>query len=151
MTTVPLYVPALPAVNATVIVHEAFEPTLDPQPVLWLKEPVLEMPEIVSAVAPVLVNVTFCVGGGQVKPALHEKLRLPGMSRTVPFVSVIAAVADLLGSPIETALTLTLPLDGIVAGPVKVEVAPLAALEGFIVPQAGEQFAPFCVSVQFNP
>src|SRR5436309_957951 len=96
-----------------------------------------------------LVNATFCVGGGQVKPALHEKLRLAGMSRTVPFVSVIAAVADLLGSPIETALTLTLPLAGIVAGPVKVEVAPL--LEGFIVPQAGEQFVPFCVSVQFNP
>jgi hypothetical protein len=133
------------------MVHEPFVPTLEPQPLLWVKDPVVEIAEIVSAVGPMLVKVTPCVGGGQVKPALHEKLRLAGMSRTVPFVSVIAALADLLVSVIETALTLTLPLAGIVAGPVKVDAAPLAEFEGFMLPQPGEQFAPFCVSVQFNP
>jgi hypothetical protein len=109
---------------------------------------------MVSAVAPVLVNTTLWAGGGhflKLEFNLQEKLRLAGISCTVPLVSVIAALLNLLGSVMETALTLTAAFAGSVAGPLKVDVPGLLVLAGFIVPHPGEQSLPLCVRVQFNP
>ena len=74
---------------------------------------------------------------------LHEKLRLAGVSWTVPFVNVMVELLDFVGSVMETALTLTLVFDGKLAGPLKLDVPGLPVLAGFILPHAGEQLDPF--------
>ena len=119
---------------------------LVPQPLVWLNGPVVAMLVTERAVAPVLVNTTLWVGGGQgrmVESSLQEKLSLAGISCAVPFVNVIAALLDLVVSVMETALTLTAGFAGNVAGPLKVDVTELGVLAGFIVPHPGEQGLPF--------
>jgi len=74
---------------------------------------------------------------------LHEKLRLAGISCTVPFVRVSVALLNFVASVIETAFTSTLGFSGNVAGPLKVDVPGLPELRGFIIPQPGVQSAPF--------
>src|SRR4029077_10409658 len=94
-----------------------------------------------SADAPVLVNTTLWVGGGQgrmLEFSLQEKLSLAGISCAVPLVSVIAALLILVASVMETALTLTAAVAGRVAGPLKVDVPGLPVLAGLIVPHPGE-------------
>ena len=83
--------------------------------------------------------------------SLHEKLRLAGISCTLPSVSVSDALLPFVVSVSETAVRVTLGSAGSAAGPLKVDMAELAVVGGFIVPHAGEQFVPFCVSVQLNP
>jgi hypothetical protein len=115
--------------------------------------PVVVMPLMVSAVVATSVNVIVCAGGGQkfLGLILQLKARLAGTSFTVPLVSVIVALEDLVVSATAVALSMTVALDGTVAGAVYVVGTPLAALVGLIVPHPGEQLVPFCVSVQVTP
>ena len=131
--------------NETVTEHDAPGAMLVPQTLVWVNDPVVAI-VTESAVAPVLVNATLWVGGGhglKLEFSLHEKLRLAGISCTVPLVSVIAALLNLLGSVMETALTLTAAFAGRVAGPLKADVPGLPVLAGFIIPHPGEQGLPF--------
>jgi hypothetical protein len=111
------------------------------------------MPLMVSAAVAVSVNVIVCAGGGQVLVGriLQRKARLAGTSFTVPLVSVIVALDDLVVSATALAFRMTVALDGTVAGAVYVVSAPLAALVGLVWPHPGEQSVPFCVSVQVTP
>ena len=152
--TEPLEVPTVFDVNVTVIEHVPAGATLLPQLLVCENPPEVVILVMESAVAPVLVNATLWVSGGhgcKDEFNLHEKLRLAGSSCTVPFVSVIEALLNLVVSVIETALTLTATFAGRVAGPLKVDVPGLPVLAGFIVPHPGEQGLPLCVRVQFNP
>jgi hypothetical protein len=106
------------------------------------------MPVMASAVEPVFVSTTLLEGGGHRKEgmlelSLHEKLRVAGISCTVPFVRVRLALLNFVGSVIETAFTSTLVLAGNVAGPLKVDVPGLTVLAGFIMPHPGVQSDPF--------
>ena len=141
-TTVPWNVPTDLGANVTETVHEPVGLRLAPQVLVFRKDPVAEMSVMVSAAAPVFVNVTVWAGGGHEKPSLHEKVRLAGMSCTVPFVKVMATLLDFVASVMEAAFTVTLVFDGNVAGPLKLENVPLGVLAGFIVPHPGEQFVP---------
>jgi hypothetical protein len=73
------------------------------------------------------------------------------MTFTVPFVSVMLALEDLVASAAAIALRVTAAPAGTVAGAVKVVATPLAVAAGFRVPHAGEQLVPFSVTVQFRP
>src|SRR5215469_15435844 len=108
---------------------------------------------MVSGAAPVSVTAIFCGGGGQKFRGLilQVKFKLAGTSWTVPLVRVIAAVADLLLSATEVAFRVTDALAGNAAGAVNVVAVPLAVVAGLTVPHPGEQFVPFCVSVQVTP
>jgi hypothetical protein len=152
--TEPLEVPTVFDVNVTVTEHVPAGATLLPQLLVCENPPEVVMLVMESADAPVLVNATLWVCGGhglRLEFNLQENLRLAGVSCAVPFVSVIAALLNLLVSVMETALTLTAEFAGRVAGPLKVEVPGLPVLAGFIVPHPGEQLLPLCVRVQFNP
>jgi hypothetical protein len=115
--------------------------------------PIIEMLLMVRVAAPVSVSAIDCDGGGQKLRGfnLQAKFRLAGTIFTVLLVTVIAAVAVLLVSAAAVALRVTAALAGSAAGAVKVVGAPLAVLAGLTVPHAGEQFVPFCVSVQLTP
>jgi hypothetical protein len=141
-------------VNVTPIEHDPATGTLLLQSLVTENEPVAAMLVMESAAAPVFVNVTLCSGGGQglILPFnLHEKFNSAGINCTVPSVSVMVALLNFVGSVLETALTLTLGFGGNAVGPLNSEVSGVEVVSGFIVPHAGEQLAPFCVSVQFSP
>jgi len=77
-----------------------------------------------------------------------------GMTATGPAawaVSVTVAEADFAVFSTDVAVTVTVPLAGIVAGAMYVAGAPLAVLAGAIVPHPGEHAAPPCVRVQVAP
>lgn len=101
-----------------------------------------------SAVEPVFVSTTSLDGGGHrkegtVELSLHLKLRVAGISCTVPLVKVSVALLNFVESVMETAFTSTLVFAGNLAGPLKVDVPGLAVLGGFIIPHPGVQSDPF--------
>ena len=150
---VPLKVPSILEVNVTEIVQEPFGATLLLQVLVWEKWPDVEMLVMASAVEPVFVSTTFLEGGGHrilgmLELSLHEKLRVAGISCTVPFVRVSVAVLNFVGSVIEAAFTSTLVFAGSVAGPLKADTPGVAfvagvVLLGFIIPHPGVQSDPF--------
>jgi hypothetical protein len=104
---------------------------------------------MLSAELPVFVSVTdrWLVNPGAIGP----KSKLSGTSCTVPFESVIAAVAVLVPSVTDVAVSVTDRLAGIFAGAVKLVAPPLAVVESDSDPQLGEQAVPPCVRVQATP
>ena len=95
------------------------------------------------------VSVNVFVGCGEREFFFSPpKSSLAGISLTVPDVRVIWAVADLVGSSIDVAVTVTLGFAGFVAGAAYMAGVPLAVF-AVIVPHASVH-AP-CVSVQLTP
>jgi hypothetical protein len=134
----------LPA--ATLVPHglacvDAKSPGLVPVKVTWFT---------VRADVPVLVSTMVC-GWLTLFTNLEPKSKFIGTSSTVPFDTVMVAAAALVLSETDVAVRVTGPFAGTEAGAVKVTGAPLAVLDGVIVPQTGEQEVEFCVSIQFTP
>ena len=112
-------------------------------------EPVRLMPVIVSVLAPVLVRV---MSVDLIVPIItRPKFTLAGTSFTVPFVRVIAALADVLLSDTAVAAIVTAGFVGTVDGAVYVVASPLAVLVGATVPHAGAQGALFWLGAQVTP
>jgi hypothetical protein len=100
---------------------------------------------MLSADAPVLVRVVTKVRCWGLFGAIFNlpKIKLGGISLTVPAVRVIVAAADLVPSVTEVAVRVTVALVGTVLGAAYVVGVPLAVSAGVIVPQAGEHAVPF--------
>ncbi len=113
--------PRLPGLNVTAIVHEFPAGTLLPHVFVCANSldlvPVVVIPEILSAAVPVLVRV-IVRGVLFLFTRTPPKLRLAGTSSTVPAETVIAAVADFVGSSTEVAVNTKAGLAGSAAGAV---------------------------------
>ena len=79
------------------------------------------------------------------------KLRLAGISLTVPDVRVIVTVPILVLSVTEVAVMATVGLAGTVGGAAYTVGVPLAVLVGVTVPHPGEQGVVPCISAQVTP
>ena len=77
--------------------------------------PVVVSPVIFNVEAPVFVRATV-LGCAVFWSLVREKLKLAGMSLTVPKLIVMAAVADLLVSVTDVAVIVTLAFAGTAAG-----------------------------------
>ena len=96
----PLNVPTTVGLKVTGIVHVPAAPRLLPQLLVCVNGAVALMPVMERDVAPVLVNLTFCEGGGHVLKALlvnlHSNDRSAGISCALPLVRVIDELLDLV-------------------------------------------------------
>jgi hypothetical protein len=140
-----------PPVNPTVIVQLAAAARLAPQSLPVTAKfaalfPVILVLMMVNALLPVLVSTVVA-----------ELLRLVfvapksnslGTICTVPFVSVMPALAVFDASVIEAAFTVTCALAGTLDGGVYVVGVALAVVVGATVPQPDVHAVPFCVMVQ---
>ena len=103
---------------------------------------------MLSAVVPVLVRV---VVADLVKLVFTSpKFNVAGTISTVPSVTVIVALADLVVSVTEVAVTVTVAGVGTAAGAVYVVGVPFAVLAALKVPHV-EHGVPLCVTVQLTP
>jgi len=120
MSRTAVKAPGFNGANVVVMVQEAPLATLVPQVFVWEKTlgfvPLMDMPLILRAVAPVLVSV--------MSRALESftltspKSRLAGTSFTFPTGIVMVAAADLVVSFADVAVSVTCGLGGIEAGAV---------------------------------
>jgi hypothetical protein len=85
-------------------------------------------------------------------PVSSDSLPEPALQAKPPVevVSVTVALADSAESSTDAAVTVTAGKTVALAGAVKVAGAPLA-VDDVMLPQPGEQGAPFCVKVQLTP
>ncbi len=111
--------PVTVGAKVTPILHELPDATLAGQSVVTRNGAEVVWLVMLSAELPVLVRVVVKVrvGGGTVGVIFNvPKFRLPGMSLTVPGVSVMLAVAVLVVSVTDVAVRVTVGLVGTVAG-----------------------------------
>lgn len=156
-----LKLPVALGANVTAMMHEAPDAALVEQ-VVWpaLIEnraglvPVIVSLVMLSAEAPVFVSVSgkVAVGCGCLELIFKlPKFRAAGMSLTIPFTSVIVALADLVLSVADVAVIVTLAFAGTVAGAAYTVAVPLAVVAKVTVPHTSAvHTVPFCVSVQLT-
>ena len=112
--------------------------------------PAIAIPWMPSVEVPVLVRTVVCTG--LVFPiATPPKFRLKGTSFALPVVTVTVEVVDFVLSDTEVTVIVTTGFAGSAAGAVYVVGAPLAVVEGVIVPHPGEHEPAPCVSVHVTP
>jgi len=143
------YATGLRGLNVTVRLQETPAATLGPQVSVSEKGPPEKvMLVMLRAVFPVLVSVGVIDLASPVFTV--PKSKLAGTISTVPFVTVIVALADFVVSVTEVAVTVTIAGVGTAAGAVYVVGAPLAVLAGLNVPHV-EHGVPLCETVQLTP
>lgn len=161
----PLKEPVLVGVNVTEMVHEPPAARVVAE-LPWQKPedgavgiengpvPVMVWLVMLRAELPVLVSVSgrVLVGCGVVGVILRlPNFKSVGINLTVPAVRVMVGPTDLVPSATDVAVMITIAFVGTVLGAAYVVGVPLAVLAGVIVPHAGEQAVPPCVSVQLTP
>jgi len=109
--------PVVAGLNVTLIVQNFPAATLVPQSWVSVKStvsPVIAMLVMLKAALPVLVSV---IGSAREKPSLRPpKLKLAGISFTVPTVRVMVASVVFVTSAAEVAVRVTVALAGTVGG-----------------------------------